>query len=105
GGYQLRGNELIRIDLFEQAAHQRRLPRPDFPGNDDEAFTLVDAVLQVREGTLVSPTPVEKSGIRIELERLASKPEKSFVHRCNPESVGDAGRQTQRRRTPAPAAG
>ena len=78
--YQLRGDELVGVDLFEEAPHQRRLPRSDFPGDDDEAFTLVDAVLQVGEGALVSPAAVEKSGIRIKLEGLPTEPEEGFVH-------------------------
>jgi len=80
GRDQLGGNESVGIDLFEQAAHKRGLTGTDFSGDDDEAFTLVHAVLQVGEGALVAATAVEKGGIGIELKGLAGQPEKRLVH-------------------------
>ena len=80
GRHQLCGDEPAGIDLFEQAAHQRGLAGADFSGDDDEAFALMHAVLEVGEGALVSATAVEKGGIGIELKGLAGQPEKCFVH-------------------------
>ena len=38
---ELRGDDLARVELVEQAAHDRRLARADLAGDDDEALVLV----------------------------------------------------------------
>src|SRR5262249_42905804 len=79
-GHQLRGDQPAGIDLFQQASHQRRLAGADLASDDDEAFALVDAVLQVGEGALVAAASVEERRIGVELEGLAGEPEESLVH-------------------------
>ena len=79
-GHQLRSDELVGIDLLEQAAHQRGLSRPDFSGNDDEALALVHTVLKVGERAFVTPTAVKECGIGIQLKGFAGQAEEFFVH-------------------------
>ena len=69
---ELRRDDLARIELLEQAAHDRGLARADLAGDDDEAFALVQAVLEVGERALVPATAEEERRIGIELERLAA---------------------------------
>ena len=45
---ELRGDDLVAVELLEQAAHDRRLAGADLAGDDDEAFALVEAVLAGR---------------------------------------------------------
>ena len=79
---ELRGDDLARIELLEQAAHDRRLAGADLAGDDDEAFALVQPVLEIGEGALVAPAAEVERRIGIELERFARQPEERFVHRA-----------------------
>jgi len=45
---ELRGNKLVRVDLLEQAPHDRRLPRANLAGDDDEALTLIQPYADTR---------------------------------------------------------
>ena len=69
--HELRRDHLARIELLQQAADQRRLAGADFSGQRDEAFALVQPVLQIGVGALVAAAGVEERGIGAELERLA----------------------------------
>ena len=48
GADELRRDELSRVELLEQAAHDRRLAGADLAGDDDEALALVEPVLAGR---------------------------------------------------------
>src|SRR5207249_9600876 len=68
------------IDLLEQGAAERRLAGADVAGDDDEAFTAADGVLQQVERAGVRLTAVQIFGIRREAERLFGEPVIFFVH-------------------------
>ena len=69
--HELRRDQLAAIEVLEEASHERGLARADLSGDDDEAFALMNAILQVRECPLVAPAAEEELRIGIELERLA----------------------------------
>ena len=50
---ELRGDDLLAVELLEQAAHDRRLAGADLAGDDDEALALIEPVLEVGERALV----------------------------------------------------
>src|SRR5436190_4785482 len=53
---ELRSDQLVTVDLLKKTADNCRLAGANLAGNDDEAFALVQAVLQVCERALVSAT-------------------------------------------------
>src|SRR5215831_10403385 len=71
--HELGGHDLVAVQVFEEAANDGRLARADFAGNDDEAFTLVNAVLQIRVRALVPAAAEEEGRVGIELERLTGQ--------------------------------
>ena len=77
---ELRRDDLARVELVEQAAHDRRLAGADLAGDDDEAFVLVQPVLEVCDGAPVLPAAEVERRIGIELERLAGQAVEGFVH-------------------------
>jgi hypothetical protein len=72
--HDLCGNDLLRIELLEQAAHDRCLAGADFAGDNDEAFALIEPVLEIGKRALVPAAAEEERGIRVELEGLAGQP-------------------------------
>jgi hypothetical protein len=58
------------IELLQQRLEQRRLARADLAGEDDEAFTLLDAVLELGEGFPVPGGQEQEPGVRGEVERV-----------------------------------
>ena len=77
---EVAGDHLLRIELVEQAAHDRRLAGTHVAGDDDEPFVLVHAVLEIRHRAPVLPAAEEERRIRVELEGLAGEPVEGFVH-------------------------
>ena len=73
GAHQLRGDELVLIETFEHAAHDRCLAGSDFTGDDDEAFVLMHAVFEISGGTPMLLAGEIERGIGIELEGLAGQ--------------------------------
>ena len=63
-----------RVELLEQAAHDRRLAGADLAGDDDEALALVQAVLQVRERALVPRLPKKNAGSGLSWNGLPVSP-------------------------------
>src|SRR5205814_3702032 len=80
GGDKLCRDQLAGVDLLEEAAHERGFPGANLTCDDDEAFALMHAVLQIGEGALVATAAVEECRVRVELKRLAGEPEESLVH-------------------------
>ena len=62
------------IELLEEAADDRRLAGADFAGDDDEAFALVEPVLQICKRALVPAAAEEERRIGVELKGLAGQP-------------------------------
>src|SRR5262249_929668 len=78
--HELRGDDLAAVQLAQQAANERGLPRADFAGEHDEALALVEPVLEVGVRALVPAAPVEEARIRAELEGRGRKSEVRFEH-------------------------
>src|SRR5581483_1932418 len=68
------------IDLFEQRAAQRRLPRADVAGDGDEPFAAPNRVLQQIERVRVRLAPVQILRVRRQTERLLREPVVALVH-------------------------
>jgi len=85
---QIAGHDLFRVELVEQAPHDRCLARADVAGYDDEAFVLVQAVLEVRHRAPVLATAEVERRVGIELERFSGKSVEDFVHGPRPRSYG-----------------
>ncbi len=84
-GVDLRADEvacddLLRVELVEQAAHDRGLAGPHVAGDDDEPFILMQPVFEIRHGAPVLPAAEVEGGIRIELEGFPREPVEGFVH-------------------------
>ena len=77
---EVAGDHLLRVELVEQAAHDRGLAGADVAGDDDESFVLVQAVLEVGHGAPVLPAAEVERRVRIELEGLARESVEGFVH-------------------------
>src|SRR5205807_5877745 len=73
----------------------RRLAGADFSGERDEAFALVQPVLQVSVGAFVSAAGVEERGIGAQLERLFGQVVERFEHGRS-ESMGEADKSRTR---------
>ena len=77
---EIAGDHLLRIQLVEQAAHDRGLARADIAGDHDESLVLVQAVLEVRHRAPVLAAAEVERRIRIELEGFAGEAVESLVH-------------------------
>jgi hypothetical protein len=64
GRHQLRRDQVLRVELAEQVAHQRGLAGADLAGDDDEALAQRQAVVQIRHRPLVPLGPEEESADR-----------------------------------------
>ena len=73
-------DDLLRVELVEQAAHDRGLARAHVAGDDDESLVLVQPVLEVRHRAPMLPAAEVERRIRIELEGLPGEPVEGFVH-------------------------
>ena len=60
GAHQVGGDDLLGVELFEEATDQQGLPCPDLAGDDDEAFVLMQPVFEIGHGTAMAATAVEK---------------------------------------------
>src|ERR1051326_450501 len=78
--HQLRGDDLVAVQLAQQAANERGLARADFAREHDEALALVEPVLEVGVGALVPAAAVKEARIRAELEGRGGKSEVGFEH-------------------------
>ena len=75
GAYDLRCNHLLRVQAFQQGAHECGLAGTDLAGDNDETFPLMRAKLQVGQGVAVAPTVEIERRIRIQLKRRARETE------------------------------
>ncbi len=66
--------------LRQEAAHDRGLAGADLAGHHDEAFVLMQAVLEIRHRAPVLAAPEVERGIRVELEGLVGQAVEGFVH-------------------------
>ena len=64
----------VAVELLEQAAHDRRLAGADLAGDDDEAFALIDAVLQIGERALVAAAAEVERGSGLSWNGLPVSP-------------------------------
>jgi hypothetical protein len=80
GRHQLRGHQVVGLELAKQVAHQRGLAGADFAGDDDEALAERQAVIQIRHRPLVPLGAEEETRVGIELKRLGAKAVIVFVH-------------------------
>ena len=86
GADDVGGDHAFGVELLKQAAHDGGLAGTDLAGDDDEAFALVQAVLEVGHRPPVAATTVEEGGIGVELEGLAAEFEECFVHRVSDQN-------------------
>jgi hypothetical protein len=84
---QLGGHHFLGIEIVEQAAHDRRLAGTHLAGNDDEAFVLIQAILQVSHRPPVLFAGEIERGIGIELKGLAGQAIERLVHVARSETV------------------
>jgi hypothetical protein len=77
---QLRRDQVLALQLAKQVAYQRRLARTDFPSDNDEPFPLVQSILEVGHGPLVTLAAIEEVRIGVELKWLGAQFVEGFVH-------------------------
>jgi hypothetical protein len=80
GADKIGRNDLLRVQLLKQTAHEQCLACADLPGNDNKTLVLMQTVLEISHRAAMPATTVEKRGVRIQLERLAPETEIGFVH-------------------------
>ena len=74
GAHQMCCNHLIGIQLTEKIPNKRRFAGPDFTGDYDETFILMQPVLEVGHRAPMLTAAIIKRWIGIELKRLATQP-------------------------------
>ena len=76
----VRGHDLVGGQPVEQVAHQRGFTGTDFAGDDDEAFALRQAVLEVGHGALVALAAEEEVRVGTQLEGFGGEFVVGLVH-------------------------
>ena len=64
------------VEAFEQSPTQHGFARPDFAGNGDKAFALVNAVEQMSQGFFMGRAKKQKARIRGEIKGRFAQIEK-----------------------------
>ena len=82
GADQVRRLHTLGVKAFQQVAHDGGLAGADIAGDDDEAFVLVHAVLEVGHGAAMLLAAEIELRIGIELERLAGQAIEGLIHEC-----------------------
>src|SRR4030095_3565660 len=81
---------LAAVQLAKEVSNQRGLPCADLAGEDDEAFALVERVLQRGVRALMPTAAVKEGRVRAELEGGCGKSEVGLEH-GSVEAVAQAG--------------
>ena len=72
GGDQVGGNDLVGVETGQETTHDGGFARPDLTGDDNETFVTLNTVFKVSTRSAVLLAAEIKTGVWVELERLAA---------------------------------
>ena len=72
GGDQVGGNDLVGVKAGQETTHDGGFARPDLTGDDNETFVTLNTVFKVSTRSAVLLAAEIKTGVWVELERLAA---------------------------------
>ena len=79
--HDLCGDERVLVDRRQQIVDEDGFAGADFPGDDDKAFRMMEAIDQIRHRLPVHRALEKEPSIRGELEGSGGKPVKFGIHR------------------------